>query len=42
VVIETTPEEYRTLADEGGVMLRLMLAVLIPPFRRRERRVFGG
>jgi hemerythrin-like domain-containing protein len=42
VVNETTPDEYRALAAEGGVLLRLMLAVLMPPFRRRERRVFGA
>ncbi len=41
-VLETTPDEYRALAAEGGVVLRLMLAVLLPPFRRRERRVFGA
>jgi hemerythrin-like domain-containing protein len=38
----TTPEEYRAIAAEGGLMLRLLLAVLLPPFRRRERRVFGA
>ena len=41
-VDRTTPEEFCALAAEGGWMLRLMLAVLVPPFRRRERRVFGG
>ncbi|NEK57029.1 hemerythrin domain-containing protein [Geodermatophilus sabuli] len=42
VVDETTPEEYRALAAEGGLVLRLMLALLVPPFRRRQRRVFEG
>ena len=42
VVAVTTPEEYRRIADEGGRALRLLLAVLGPPFRRRERRVFGS
>ncbi|WP_116450228.1 hemerythrin domain-containing protein [Blastococcus litoris] len=41
VVAVVTPDEYAALAKEGGVMLRLLLAVLVPPFRRRERRVFG-
>ena len=41
VVAVVTPAEYAVLAEEGGLLLRLLLAVLVPPFRRRERRVFG-
>lgn len=41
VVAVVTPAEHAALAEEGGVLLRLMLAVLVPPFRRRERQVFG-
>ena len=40
VLAVVTPEERAVLAEEGGVALRLLLAVLVPPFRRRERR--GG
>ena len=42
VLAAVTPEERAVLVEEGGVALRLLLAVLVPPFRRRERRVFGG
>ncbi|SEL61514.1 Hemerythrin-like domain-containing protein [Blastococcus sp. DSM 46786] len=42
VVDVVTPEERATLVAEGGLAVRLMLALLVPPFRRRERRVFGG
>ncbi|MFD2094022.1 hemerythrin domain-containing protein [Blastococcus deserti] len=42
VAAVTTPDEYRRIAAEGGLALRLLLAVLVPPFRRRERRVFGA
>ncbi len=36
-----TPVERAALVRGGGIVLRLLLAVLLPPFRRRERRVFG-
>ncbi|TFV44384.1 hemerythrin domain-containing protein [Blastococcus sp. TF02A-35] len=42
VVAVVSPAERAVLAAEGGLVLRLLLAVLVPPFRRRERRVFGG
>ena len=42
VVAITTPEELRRITAEGGLLLRLLLAVLVPPFRGRERRVFGA
>ncbi|MGY1805051.1 hemerythrin domain-containing protein [Blastococcus sp. SYSU D00922] len=42
VVAVVTPAEHAALVREGGVMLRLLLAILVPPFRRRERRVFGS
>ncbi|MGY1986888.1 hemerythrin domain-containing protein [Blastococcus sp. SYSU DS0669] len=42
VVDVVTPEERATLLADGGLAVRLMLALLVPPFRRRERRVFGG
>ncbi len=42
VLAVVTPEERAVLVEEGGVALRLLLAVLVPPFRRRERRVCGG
>ena len=41
VVAVVTPAEQAALVREGGLVLRLLLAVLVPPFRRRERRVFG-
>ena len=37
-----TEQERATIEAEGGLALRLLLAVLVPPFRRRERAVFGG
>jgi hemerythrin-like domain-containing protein len=42
VLAVVTPEERRAIEAEGGLVLRLVLAVLVPPFRRRERRVFGS
>ncbi len=30
------------MEQEGGLALRLLLAVLVPPLRRRERGVFSG
>ena len=42
VLAVVTPEERRAIEAEGGLVFRLLLAVLVPPFRRRERRVFGG
>jgi hypothetical protein len=42
VLATTTPDEYRRIAAEGGLLLRLMLAVLVPHIGRRERRVFGA
>ncbi len=42
VLAVVTPEERAAIGSEGGVVLRLLLAVLGPPFRRRESRVFGG
>lgn len=41
VVGVVTAQERATLLAEGGLAVRLMLALLVPPFRRRERRVFG-
>jgi hypothetical protein len=41
VLAVTTPEERATIGREGGLVLRLPLAVLVPPFQRRERAVFG-
>ncbi|MGR6965274.1 hemerythrin domain-containing protein [Geodermatophilus sp. URMC 61] len=42
VLAVTTPEERAIIEQEGGLALKLLLAVLVPPFRRRERAVFGG
>ncbi|MCF6743968.1 hemerythrin domain-containing protein [Blastococcus sp. KM273128] len=42
VVDVVTPAERAVLVAEGGLAVRLMLALLVPPFRRRERRVFGS
>ena len=42
VLAVTTPEERATIEQEGGLALRLLLTVLVPPFRRRERAVFSG
>jgi hemerythrin-like domain-containing protein len=41
VVLAATPGELATIMAEGGLPLRLLIAVLVPPFRRRERAVFG-
>ncbi|MGY1709061.1 hemerythrin domain-containing protein [Geodermatophilus sp. SYSU D00758] len=38
----TTPQERAAIEAAGGLVLRLLLAVLVPPFRRRERAVFGS
>jgi hypothetical protein len=37
-----TPDERAKLLDEGGLAVRLMLALLVPPFRRWGGRVFGA
>lgn len=42
VVAEVTPEERAVQLAEGGLVVRIMVALLVPPFRRRERRVFGA
>ncbi len=42
VLAVVTPAERAALLAEGGVVLTLMIAVLGPRFRRRERRVFRG
>jgi hypothetical protein len=42
IVLAATPDELAAITAEGGLPLRLLLAVLLPPFRRRERAVFGG
>jgi hemerythrin-like domain-containing protein len=42
VLAVATEEERATIQRAGGLVLRLLLAVLVPPFRRRERAVFGA
>jgi hemerythrin-like domain-containing protein len=42
VLAVATGEERATIEREGGLVLRIVLAVLVPPVRRRERAVFGG
>ena len=42
VVLAATPAELATLKAEGGLAIRLLIALLVPPFRRRERAVFGS
>ncbi|WP_035859522.1 hemerythrin domain-containing protein [Cryptosporangium arvum] len=42
VVAATTPAEYATLRAEAPLPVRLMIALLVPRFRRRERVVFGS
>ena len=42
VLAVATEEERATIRRAGGPVLRLLLAVLVPPFRRRERAVFGA
>jgi hemerythrin-like domain-containing protein len=41
VLAVTTEQERAAIVAEGGLALRVLLAVLLPPFRRRERAVFG-
>ncbi|SHN44027.1 hemerythrin domain-containing protein [Cryptosporangium aurantiacum] len=41
IVAVTTPEELAALKADGGLVIRLLLAVLGPRFRKRERAVFG-
>jgi hypothetical protein len=41
VVGAITPEEWPSVAGRAGLALRVAIAVLGPPFRRRERAVFG-
>jgi iron-sulfur cluster repair protein YtfE (RIC family) len=40
-VLAATPEELAAAKAEGGLPMRVMVALLVPPFRRRERAVFG-
>ncbi|MGY1592292.1 hemerythrin domain-containing protein [Geodermatophilus sp. SYSU D00708] len=42
VLAVATDAERATIEADGGLALRVLLAVLIPPFRRRERAVFGS
>ncbi|MEV4702504.1 hypothetical protein [Actinoplanes sp. NPDC049316] len=37
----STPEELAAMRADGGVPVAVMLKVLPPMFRRRERRVFA-
>ena len=41
VVGAITPEEWPAVAERAGLALRVAIAVLGPPYRRRERAVFG-
>ena len=41
-VLAATPEELAKVKAEGGLPIRVLIALLVPPFRRRERAVFGG
>jgi hemerythrin-like domain-containing protein len=40
-VLAATPAERAAIGADGGLLVRLLIAVLVPPFRRRERAVFG-
>jgi hemerythrin-like domain-containing protein len=42
VISAITPEEWPAVAARAGLALRVVMAVLGPPYRRRERAVFGG
>ncbi|MGY1823294.1 hemerythrin domain-containing protein [Geodermatophilus sp. SYSU D00079] len=42
VLAVATDSERAAIEADGGLALRLLLAVLLPPFRRRERAVFGS
>jgi len=42
VVLAATPEELAVIRAEGGLALTLLIALLVPPYRRRERAVFGS
>ena len=42
VIGAITPEEWPAVADRAGLALRVVIAFLGPPFRRRERAVFGS
>jgi hemerythrin-like domain-containing protein len=42
VLAVATGAERATIEADGGLALKLILAVLVPPFRRRERAVFGA
>ncbi|MGY1690343.1 hemerythrin domain-containing protein [Geodermatophilus sp. SYSU D01105] len=42
VLAVATDAERATIAADGGLALRVVLAVIVPPFRRRERAVFGS
>ncbi|PRY39358.1 hemerythrin-like domain-containing protein [Geodermatophilus tzadiensis] len=41
VLAVATDAERAAIEADGGPALRVLLAVLVPPFRRRERAVFG-
>ena len=41
VIAAATPDELAAIKAEGGIVLRLLIALLVPRFRRRERVVFG-
>ena len=41
-VLAGRPEGLAKVKAEGGLPSRVLIALLVPPFRRRERAVFGG
>jgi len=42
IVAVATPAELAEAVEEGGLPLRIMLRIVPPVFRRRERLVFGA
>jgi hemerythrin-like domain-containing protein len=42
VVLAATPAELAVIRAEGGLPLKLLIALLVPRYRRRERAVFGS
>jgi hemerythrin-like domain-containing protein len=42
VIGAITPEEWPAVSARAGLALRVVIAVLGPPFRRREQLVFGA
>lgn len=42
VVAVMTPDEYATLIAEAPLPLRIVIKLVVPPYRRRERLVFGS